>query len=165
MQEAALSVSRAVRCLDLVPGDVVALVLPNCLEYPALVAGCLHAGLTVSPVNPAYTGPEISRQLAASAARLVVCHSAVRDKVQQAGQTVVLGTEQSVGTDLSWQDFLTLSSDPFPDEVPRVGIRGHEIFGWYQLSKKAVRMDRKKTSEFSKIVHIFWEICVDVFAR
>ena len=33
-------------------GSVVAVVLPNCLEYPALVLGCLYLGVTITPINP-----------------------------------------------------------------------------------------------------------------
>ena len=37
VREEALKVSRALQCLGLRKGDVVAVILPNCVEYPVLV--------------------------------------------------------------------------------------------------------------------------------
>nr|NLI50932.1 4-coumarate--CoA ligase family protein [Propionibacterium sp.] len=59
------------------PGDVVAVDLPNCLDYGAAFHGVLRAGAAVSPVNATYTAPEIARQLSATGARLLVTHPAL----------------------------------------------------------------------------------------
>ena len=37
MREEALKVARSLECLGLRKGDVVAVILPNCLEYPILI--------------------------------------------------------------------------------------------------------------------------------
>lgn len=53
-------------------GDVVALQLPNSLNYPIAVLGAWKAGLIVTNVNPFYTENELSAQLVDSGAKLLV---------------------------------------------------------------------------------------------
>ena len=45
------------------PGERLALMLPNLLQYPVAMAGALRAGLVVVNVNPLYTAPELEHQL------------------------------------------------------------------------------------------------------
>ncbi len=54
------------------PGDRVAVMLPNLLQYPVTVLGILRAGMVVVNVNPLYTVPELEHQLGDSGARLIV---------------------------------------------------------------------------------------------
>lgn len=54
------------------PGQVLAVVLPNCPEFVVAILSGLEAGLKVSPVNPAYTPVEIAHQLHSSGAVCVV---------------------------------------------------------------------------------------------
>ena len=62
--------------LGLAPGERVALMLPNLLQYPVALLGALRSGLVVVNVNPLYTGAELAFQLADSgAAALVVLES------------------------------------------------------------------------------------------
>jgi long-chain acyl-CoA synthetase len=49
--------------LQLAPGDRIAIMLPNLLQYPVVLFGALRAGLTVVSVNPLYTAPELAQQL------------------------------------------------------------------------------------------------------
>lgn len=60
------------------PGDVVAVMLPNCCEFILTMFGAWHLGATVTPVNPAFTDSEAMRQLADSGARMVVCADPAR---------------------------------------------------------------------------------------
>src|SRR3954462_10910050 len=53
-------------------GDVVAVHLPNCRQYPAVYYGVLLAGATFSPTNPLLTPPELAAQLADSGARVLI---------------------------------------------------------------------------------------------
>ncbi|MCB1741516.1 MAG: AMP-binding protein, partial [Gammaproteobacteria bacterium] len=57
---------------DLVPGDRMALMMPNLLQYPVALFGALKAGLTVVNVNPLYTARELRHQLRDSGARGIV---------------------------------------------------------------------------------------------
>ena len=49
-------------CTDLVPGDRVAVQMPNLLQYPVVVFGILRAGLVVVNTNPLYTAREMQHQ-------------------------------------------------------------------------------------------------------
>ena len=54
------------------PGDRVALMMPNLLQYPVAMFGVLRAGLVVVNTNPLYTARELQHQLADSGARAIV---------------------------------------------------------------------------------------------
>ncbi|NEK65910.1 MAG: AMP-binding protein, partial [Xanthomonas perforans] len=58
--------------LQLKKGDRVALMMPNCLQYPVATFGILRAGLTVVNVNPLYTPRELKHQLIDSGASVLV---------------------------------------------------------------------------------------------
>jgi long-chain acyl-CoA synthetase len=60
------------RGLGLEPGERVALMLPNLLQYPIALIGALRAGLAVVNVNPLYTAPELRFQLEDSGAAAIV---------------------------------------------------------------------------------------------
>lgn len=57
---------------DLKPGDRVALMMPNLLQYVAAVFGVLRAGMVVVNVNPLYTAREVHHTLADSGAKAIV---------------------------------------------------------------------------------------------
>lgn len=58
--------------LKLKKGDRVAIMMPNCLQYPVALFGVLRAGLTVVNVNPMYTPRELKHQLNDSGAAVVL---------------------------------------------------------------------------------------------
>jgi long-chain acyl-CoA synthetase len=60
-------------------GTRVAIMMPNCLQYPAALFGVLRAGAIVVNVNPLYTARELEHQLKDSGAEVIVilenfCH-------------------------------------------------------------------------------------------
>lgn len=52
-------------------GDRVAIMMPNILQYPAVMMGILRAGCTVVNVNPLYTPRELEHQLKDSGAKAI----------------------------------------------------------------------------------------------
>ena len=56
----------------LVPGDRIAIQMPNLLQYPIALYGALRAGLVVVNTNPLYTPREMEFQFKDSGAKLVV---------------------------------------------------------------------------------------------
>jgi len=125
VKEQALKVSSSLRGLGLTKGDVVGVLLPNCIEYPLIVQGALHSGLTITPMNPAYTAPEISRQLKASNATVLITHTSITEKVAATlalyphiKAVVAIGENEDRGDAIAWKDFLNLSSDANPEQVP-----------------------------------------------
>jgi len=67
--------SRAVgaylQSLGLQQGDRVAIMMPNVLQYPVVLAGILRAGFVAVNVNPLYTPRELEHQLSDSGARAI----------------------------------------------------------------------------------------------
>ncbi len=53
-------------------GDRVAIMMPNCLQYPIALFGALRAGATVVNVNPLYKPRELEHQLKDSGATVIV---------------------------------------------------------------------------------------------
>ena len=74
--------------LKLKKGDRVAIMMPNCLQYPIATFGILRAGLTVVNVNPMYTPRELKHQLADSGALAIV----VVDNFGKTVQDALAGT-------------------------------------------------------------------------
>lgn len=58
--------------LGLAKGTRVALMMPNCLQFPICLFGTLRAGCTVVNVNPMYTPRELDYQLKDSGAEVIV---------------------------------------------------------------------------------------------
>ena len=56
----------------LAPGDRLAIMMPNVLQYPVALFGALRAGLVVVNTNPLYTPRELEHQLADSGAKAIV---------------------------------------------------------------------------------------------
>ncbi len=54
------------------PGDKVALMMPNLLQYPIALFGALRAGLVIVNTNPLYTPREMKHQFSDSGAKAIV---------------------------------------------------------------------------------------------
>jgi long-chain acyl-CoA synthetase len=91
--------------LKLKKGDRVAIMMPNCLQYPIAIFGVLRAGLTVVNTNPMYTARELKHQLVDSGASAIL----VLDNFGKTVQEVIADTQvkQVIATGLG--DML-----PFP---------------------------------------------------
>jgi len=61
-----------VQQFGLTPGDRVAIMLPNIIQFPVALFGILRAGMTVVNVNPLYTPRELRHQLKDSTARAII---------------------------------------------------------------------------------------------
>jgi len=76
--------------LGLKPGDRVAIMLPNLLQYPVALFGALRAGLVVVNVNPLYTARELKHQLVDSGAvAIVVLENFAHTLEEVVGETAV----------------------------------------------------------------------------
>ena len=60
------------RSRGLEPGDKIALMMPNLLQYPIALFGALRAGLVVVNTNPLYTPREMRHQFTDSGAKAIV---------------------------------------------------------------------------------------------
>eukprot|EP01013_Petalomonas_cantuscygni_P011994 TRINITY_DN2569_c0_g2_i1.p1 TRINITY_DN2569_c0_g2~~TRINITY_DN2569_c0_g2_i1.p1 ORF type:complete len:589 (+),score=51.75 TRINITY_DN2569_c0_g2_i1:127-1893(+) len=85
LEHAIVTVARNLRgAWGLNPGDVVAVYLPNCLEYPVVLLGALYAGATVSTINPSYSPRELAHHLKDSSPHYVVTTPALRAGAKEA---------------------------------------------------------------------------------
>jgi len=73
-------------------GDRVAVMMPNVLQYPVVVAAILRAGLVVTNVNPLYTARELEHQLKDSGARAIVVVENFACTVQKVRERTALET-------------------------------------------------------------------------
>lgn len=80
-------------------GDVVALHAPNVPAYVTVFHGLLRAGVTVTTVNALATGPEITKQVADSGARLMITVSGLFAAAAAGAQGAGLTDEQLVVLD------------------------------------------------------------------
>lgn len=92
------------QCAGLQPGERVAIMLPNCIQYPIAVFGILRAGFVAVNINPQYTPSELEHQLRDSGATAIVvmtnfAHTLEKVIGETAIQHVVI-TE--AGDELSW---------------------------------------------------------------
>lgn len=54
------------------PGDKIAIMMPNLLQYPVAIFGCLKAGLVLVNTNPLYTPREMLHQFNDSGAKAII---------------------------------------------------------------------------------------------
>ena len=98
-------------------GDVVALHAPNVPAYVTVFHGLLRAGVTVTTVNALATGPDITKQLADSGARLMITVSPLLAAGQAGARGAGLTDEQLVVLDGGVEGYATLAdllADPHP---------------------------------------------------
>ena len=81
VHELSLRLSASFQSNGFKKGDVIGFLLPNCLKYAVVVLGSLHAGLTITTLNPIYTPHELSHQLKASNAICLITSYDTLDKV------------------------------------------------------------------------------------
>jgi long-chain acyl-CoA synthetase len=65
-------------------GDVVAVHIPNCRQYPALYYGIMLAGATFSPTNPLLPAPDLAGQLTDAGATVLITWDQVLPLVRTA---------------------------------------------------------------------------------
>ncbi|WP_416199453.1 MAG: long-chain-fatty-acid--CoA ligase [Pseudomonas helleri] len=68
---------------NLVPGDRIAVQMPNILQYPIAVFGALSAGLVVVNTNPLYTSREMRHQFKSAGIRALVYLNMFGKRVQE----------------------------------------------------------------------------------
>jgi 4-coumarate--CoA ligase len=102
------------------PGDVVAIMAPNCPEYATAFLGVAHAGGTVTTINPSFTEREVRHQLQDSQPTRIITVSGLLETASAAagvGIDDVVVLDDATGT----KHFSELFGDPI-DAPVRVGF-------------------------------------------
>lgn len=109
LDERASRVANALLERGLKPGDRVAVVLGNRLEYPEISAGMAKAGMPMVPVNPRLTAPEMSYIVEHSDARALITDDSVEAAASCSdGREVLSIGGTSIGP--AYEDALTAAS-------------------------------------------------------
>jgi long-chain acyl-CoA synthetase len=74
------------------PGDRVALMMPNVIQYPIAIFAALRAGLTIVNVNPLYTPPELVNLITDAAPRAIIVLEPFVPTLERALQTASIET-------------------------------------------------------------------------
>lgn len=86
----------ALQANGIVPGDRVALLLPNCPQFIICQIGAWRIGAIVSPVNPAYMEKEIEHALKLTNAKIAVvltsCYDLVKRIQPRTGVQIIIAT-------------------------------------------------------------------------
>ncbi|MFC0310593.1 AMP-binding protein [Chromohalobacter canadensis] len=68
---------------DLVPGDRIAIQLPNVLQFPVAIFGAIRAGLVVVNTNPLYTEREMAHQFQDADVKAILILANMADKLER----------------------------------------------------------------------------------
>ncbi|KAH7374018.1 hypothetical protein KP509_17G083800 [Ceratopteris richardii] len=84
-------ISAGLSQLGIEKGDVVMLLLPNCVEFALIFLGLTARGAACTTCNPFYTAQEIAKQVNGSRAKLIVTQAAFTDKLMEVANAVFHG--------------------------------------------------------------------------
>ncbi len=111
--------------LGMLPGERIAIQLPNIIQFPVVLYGAIRAGLVIVNINPLYTAREIKHQLNDSGAKALVVLANVASAAAEVREQT--GIEHVIVTELG-------------DEHP--GLKGH-------LMNFVVKRIKKMVPDFS----------------
>ncbi|XP_045602015.1 uncharacterized protein [Procambarus clarkii] len=121
-RDLSMRLGSALTRLDIGHGDVVAIVSPNCPEFPIAFFGVASVGAVNTTINSTYTAEEIASQLINSTASAVVTHLYLLPRVKEACKVckdirhiIVIGPAEE--GQLSLQDLLKDDGTAFPHNV------------------------------------------------
>ena len=76
--------------------DVIAMILPNCVEFPIIFSGAASVNVPTTTMNPIYTPFEITRQLKFSKATMAVTNMSLLPVVLEAVTKLYQETRQNI---------------------------------------------------------------------
>lgn len=134
--------------LELKKGDVVAIQMPNLLQYPVVFYGALKAGMIVVNTNPLYTERETKKVMQDSGAKaIIVCENFV-DKVENILSETKI--EHIITTQIG--DFFPFIKRNLVNFViKKVKKMVPDFKGKYTSLNQAIEIGRNSYSEFPKI--------------
>ncbi len=117
---------------SLVPGDRIAIQLPNLLHFPIALLGAIKAGLVVVSTNPLYTANEMGHQFRDSGAKAVIILSSFCDKLEsvisETGISSVIVAELGDLQPPLRRAFINFSAKYFKSAVPNYRLANAASF-------------------------------------
>ncbi|MEZ4457686.1 MAG: AMP-binding protein [Gemmatimonadales bacterium] len=129
VERASARVANRLSEMGVAPGDRVALMLPNGLEYPVCWLGVVRLGAIVVPVNTGYREADLSHVLRDSEAGTIITLNEFVPLVDRVSETIA-----TVDRVLAWDGLSSVRGGnpearlPFADQLERVADR-HELSG------------------------------------
>ena len=99
LHELSLRFATALHDLGVRKGDMVAVLLPNCPQFPIAYYAILRLGATATTVSPLYTPREIAHQLKDSGAKIIVVLDLLYENVEKVWDEV--GLKHAIVTSIS----------------------------------------------------------------
>ena len=160
--------ARGLLGLGVQPGDVLAVLLPNCPEYVMVMLGASEAGLKVTTLNPAYTPGEIRGQLLNSETKFIITSSLLLEKVKEANtelgvKTIVVGDTSDLGL-LSLKELLRSSNSSLElisPSVESVAVLPYSS-GTTGVPKGVMLTHDNMTSQLAQICHPSFQVVKEV---
>jgi long-chain acyl-CoA synthetase len=115
-------VVHGLRGLNLKPGDVVATLLPNCVEMFEIYLAALQAGWYLVPINHHLIGPEVAYILKDSEAKAFIAHERFTEVALDAAEDAELPSSRcfAVGEIIGFGSYATMrGSQPATDPADR----------------------------------------------
>lgn len=121
LADAVEACARGLQALGVERGDRVALILPNCPQFPITYFGTVRIGAIAVPVNPVLTVPEAAHIVADSGAAVIVAVSATAPLAQAVARQcpdvrhVIVSGDQRPGDTLDFAALLASAPAKLPD--------------------------------------------------
>jgi fatty-acyl-CoA synthase len=116
------SYARRALAHGLAPGEVVALLMPNCSEYLAIWLGLTRVGVTVALINAQLTGDALAHALRVALPRLVVVDASLAPPLAAALATLTVRPEVWVRGE-PFPEFTPLPDEPASDTHAPAAVR------------------------------------------
>ncbi|HJV76002.1 MAG TPA: AMP-binding protein [Noviherbaspirillum sp.] len=133
----------------LAPGERIAIMMPNLLQYPVAIFGALRAGLIVVNVNPLYTERELEHQLKDSGASAILVLENFASKVEKVIPATslkhVIVTQVGDMLDLPRRVLINVAVAHIKKMVPKWDIKGalqfrHVLSAGYKLTPPTLKI-------------------------
>lgn len=144
LHERVTETANLLRSLDVGPDDVVAYLLPNCLEAPIVLLAGATAGI-VNPINPLLNCEQIAGILRETGATVLVTLKSFpkSDIAQKAAQAVALAPGVKTVIEVDLRDYLTgIKRLLVPMMRPKTPTRHHAKTLQFEAATSAQRHDR-----------------------
>ena len=107
------------RQLGMEPGDVVAVIMPNCKEMIAINLAILQAGFYMVPINWHLAGSEVAYILEDSGAKVFISHERIKDAATQAVAEANFDTQRAfaIGDIPGWRPYSDIIAEQ-PHTLP-----------------------------------------------
>jgi fatty-acyl-CoA synthase len=130
--ERATRLARGLLGLGLRPGDRVALLAYNTIEWLEIYAALSHAGLVAVPINFRLKGPEVAYIVQHSEARAFIVQEALREGVEALGAELPMAPAACVhfgggSPPAGWQAYEALIAAA-PENTPLPAVGPHDLF-------------------------------------